>query len=115
MLYWLKLMETQVETVTYVGYKSNVEKRIAPYFRRLGITLVDLRPIDIQEFYTYCLSTLKVSGNTVLHYHANISKALKYAVRKDLILSKPNGEGRPAKSVEAHRPLLFLGGNRELD
>lgn len=24
MLYWLKLIETQVETVTYAGYKSNV-------------------------------------------------------------------------------------------
>ena len=89
LLYWLKLMETQVETVTYAGYQSNIEKRIAPYFRKRKITLGGLRSIDIQDFYTYCLTELKVSGNTVIHYHTNIGKALKYAVRKELIRSNP--------------------------
>lgn len=89
LLYWLKQIEPEVEVVTYAGYKSNIEKRIAPYFRLRKITLRNLRPIDIQDFYTYCLTVLKVSSNTVIHYHANIGKALKYAVRKDLLLSNP--------------------------
>lgn len=89
LVYWLKLMETQVEASTYAGYKSNIEKRIAPYFRQRRITLGNLRPIDIQDFYTYCLTELKISGNTAVHYHANISKALKYALRKDMITANP--------------------------
>lgn len=66
-----------------------MERCIVPYFREKDIRLVDLRPIDIQDFYTYCLTVRKVSNNTVIHYHANISKALKYAVRKDLIPTNP--------------------------
>lgn len=89
LLYWLKLMETQVETVTYAGYKSNIEQRVAPYFRNRKILLGGLKSIDIQDFYTYCLTELNVSGSTVIHYHANISKALRYAIRKDLIVSNP--------------------------
>ena len=87
--YWLKLEQTQVETVTYAGYKTNIENRIAPYFAGRHISLAKLKPIDIQDFYTYCLTELGVSNNTVIHYHANISKALKYAARKDLIQTNP--------------------------
>ena len=89
MLYWLTQIETEVEVVTFAGYKSNIEKRIAPYFRRKKVTLRNLKPIDIQEFYTYCQTVLKVSANTTIHYHANIKKALSYAVRKDLLPANP--------------------------
>ena len=89
LLYWLKAIEPQVETVTYANYKSNIEIRIAPFFRGRKTTLGKLKPIDIQEFYTDCLTRLGVSNNTVIHYHANLSAALKYALRKDMISVNP--------------------------
>ena len=42
---------------------------------------------DIQSFYLYELKT--VSASTVIHEHANIHKALKYAVKMDLIPYNP--------------------------
>lgn len=89
MLYWLKVIEPDVEIDTYCGYASNIEKCIAPYFRTKKIKLGELRALDIQEFYTHCQTIRKVSNNTIIHYHANISKALKYALKKDMISVNP--------------------------
>lgn len=47
MLYWLKVIEPNVEVDTFAGYSTNVEKCIVPYFREKKIQLGDLKPIDI--------------------------------------------------------------------
>lgn len=86
---WLNIIKASVEETTYAGYKIVVESRIAPYFEQLGVTLGTLTSLDIECFYEYCYNTLKLKGTTVQHYHANIHKALKYAVRHDLISSNP--------------------------
>jgi len=36
---------------------------------------------DIQDFYTYEFNENHVTANTVIHFHANVRKALQYAVR----------------------------------
>ena len=79
MLYWLRQVKASVDVTTYAGYKTNVEKRIVPFFRRRKVTLGGLRAGDIQDFYTYCSVELGISNNTIIKYHANISKALNYA------------------------------------
>lgn len=100
MLYWLRQVKHQVEVTSYYGYRSNVEKRIVPYFRKRKITLAGLRSSDIQEFYSYCLETLGIGNNTVIHYHANISAALNLAVRMDMIPMSPLKKGlRPQKTA----------------
>ena len=100
MLYWLRQIKYQVEATTYCSYKCYVEQRIAPFFRQKKVTLAALRASDIQEFYTYCLETLRIANNTVLHYHANISAALNYAVRMDMISQTPIKKGmRPQKTA----------------
>ena len=87
MRYWLKMMRTAVTETTYSSYCFNVEKHIIPYFEPLGVTLAGLHPRQIQSFYLHELKT--VSPGTVIHYHANIHKALKYAVKMDLIPFNP--------------------------
>ncbi len=53
---------------------------------------------DIQDYYTYEMKERKVSANTVIHRHANIHKALKYAVKIGLINSNPSDRiERPKK------------------
>lgn len=51
--------------------------------------LSELGPKDIQDYYSYCLNTEGLSPNTVIHIHANIRKALQYALKTGLINFNP--------------------------
>lgn len=81
---WLDVIKPDIRLTTYGGYCMNVKIVIAPYFREKGIYLQDLTASDVNDFYAEQLK--RVKATTVHKYHANISKALKYAVEKDLIL-----------------------------
>lgn len=89
MLYWLRQIRPRVEVDTYEGYRCIVERRIVPYFRPMNLTLAEVKPIHIQEFYTYCMNDLNLSANTTVHYHANLTNAMNYALKNDLILVDP--------------------------
>lgn len=103
MLSWLSNTKNSVEEVTYAGYEGAVTKRIAPYFKKMGVTLGNLTALDIERFYEYCFNTLGVKGSTVQHYHANLHKALKYAVKHDLI------GANPMEKVERPKSQKFVG------
>lgn len=84
---WLDIIKSSVAVPTFASYSTTVKKIVAPYFREKEVTLKNLTAKDIQEFY---LSELeRVSPSSVIHYHANIHKALKYAVKIDLIPFNP--------------------------
>ena len=70
-------------------------------FRKRNIKLVDLKATDLQDFYNKQLG--RVKANSVIHYHANIHKALKYAVKIDLIPTNP------ADKVERPKKNEFKG------
>ena len=80
---WLEVIRSEVKLTTFGGYQMNVQKAIVPYFRKKGILLQQLTAEDINDFYTDQLK--RVKAMTVHKFHANISKALKYAVEKDYI------------------------------
>ena len=84
---WLEAIRNNnknpIRPTTFGGYQMNVQKIIAPYFRKKRILLVDLTADDINDFYDEQLN--RVKAMTVTKYHANISKALKYAVRMNYI------------------------------
>lgn len=72
---------------------------MSTYFENKDITVSNIKPHDIQDFYQY-LTDAGLSGNTILHYHANIRKALQYAVKTDLIVSNPADKvDKPKKEV----------------
>ena len=100
MRYWLKMMRTAVTETTYSSYCFNVEKHIIPYFEPLGVTLAGLQPRQIQSFYLHEAETLK--NTSILRFHANLHKALKYAVRIDLIASNP------VDKVDRPKPQAFM-------
>lgn len=66
-----------------------IKSRINPYFKDKGLTLSELTPKHIQDYYLYSLNVEKVSANTVIHRHANIRKALQYALKLGLIGFNP--------------------------
>lgn len=100
MLSWVEIVRPNLEENTYAGYRGIIEKRIAPYFRSKKTTLGELKPIHIQEFYTFCQNTLHVSNNTVIHYHANLMSALKYATEMELISVTPMGKVKRPKLIQ---------------
>lgn len=98
---WLLSVKNTIEENTYDSYKVIVNK-ICDYFGDKNILLNDLKPVEIQKFYTYLYSK-ELTGNTVLHYHNVIRKALQTALKLDLILSNP------ADRVERPKKEQFIG------
>ena len=96
---WMEIARSTLKPNTAAGYASMIQNPIAPYFQQRGITLGGLQAVDIQMFFTSQLK--RVSANTVIHYHAIIHRALKYAVKTDLI------DVNPADKVERPRKDRF--------
>ena len=84
---WLEVIRDSIAVPTYASYSNLSNGVIIPYFRKYGTTLEYLAAKDIQQFYLE--QRKRVSGCTVIHYHAIIHKALKYAVKLDLIATNP--------------------------
>jgi len=80
---WLEAIRAEIKPTTFGGYQLNVQKAIVPYFKKKRILLYELTAEDINDFYTDQLK--RVKAMTVHKYHANISKALKYAVERQYI------------------------------
>lgn len=86
LLDWLETKKYSISETTYYAYKKQVERQICPYFAERKITLNDLTPSDIQDFYNDKLKNGKgkngsfTSGNTIRHYQASIHDALRQAV-----------------------------------
>ena len=98
---WLSIIKSSIAVPTYASYSEMIKSVIAPYFRERKITLRELKAQDIQDFYLKQLE--RVSASSVIHYHANIHKALKYAVKTDLI------PVNPADKVERPRKEKYVG------
>ena len=80
---WLEVAKTRIAVATYSSYSGMVRSTIAPYFRKIRVKLCDLEARHIQTFYNEKLKVVK--PNTVIHYHAVIHSALKYAVKTDML------------------------------
>ena len=82
-----EIAKGRLAVATYSSYAAMIKKPVGPYFRQRNLTLRELEARHLQMFYSEMLR--RVTPNTVIHYHANIHKALKYAVKMDLIPFNP--------------------------
>ena len=80
---WLQVVKIRVKPTTYNSYVCIVERKLEPYFKPLNYTLEGLKPSHIQAFYVHELES--ISANTVIHEHAVIYEALKYAFKIGLV------------------------------
>lgn len=85
---WLPAVKGNIELTTYSSYQGMLESRVYPYFKELGVTLANLKPKHIQDFYT--MQSERVKPATIKHYHAIIHEALEWAVNLELILYNPS-------------------------
>ena len=105
MLDWLEMMKNSVEVTTYASYVQAIKSKINPYFdaRFPALTLSQITPKHIQDYYTWEMTENNVSANTVIHRHANIRKALQYAFKTGLI------DINPADRIERPKKVKFVG------
>jgi integrase len=101
LLQWLEIAKPTIALTTYASYAGMAKSIIIPYFKERNTTLAGLKAIDIQTFYMQQLKRVKASS--VIHYHAVIHRALKYAVKIDLI------SVNPADKVERPKADKFIG------
>ena len=95
---WLQVAKSTIAITTYSSYSGMLKAPIYPWFKTKGVTLKKLTAKHIQDFYTAQMK--RVTANTVIHYHAIIHRALKYAVKTDLIPSNPADKiDRPKKNA----------------
>ena len=104
---WLESYKHNIEENTYDSYCTVVNK-ITNYFSGKNIKVKDLKPKHIQDFYN-SLYKKGLSPNTVLHYHANIRKALDIAMKLEII---PNN---PADRIERPKKSQFIGDFYSID
>ena len=81
---WLEIAKGRLAVATYSSYAAMIKKPVGPYFRQRNLTLRELEARHLQMFYSEMLR--KVKPNTVIHYHAIIHSALKYAVKTDMLV-----------------------------
>ena len=84
LLEWLEIAKGRLAVATYSSYAAMIKKPVGPYFRQRNLILRELEARHLQMFYSEMLR--KVKPNTVIHYHAIIHSALKYAVKTDMLV-----------------------------
>ena len=84
LLEWLEIAKGRLAVATYSSYAAMIKKPVGPYFHQRNLTLRELEARHLQMFYSEMLR--KVKPNTVIHYHAIIHSALKYAVKTDMLV-----------------------------
>ena len=98
---WLKVAKSTVKLTTYASYSEITQKAIVPYFEPLHLKLRNVTAQEIQQYYLSELN--RVSANSVIHYHAVIHRALKYAVKTKMI------QYNPADDVDRPKKEKFMG------
>lgn len=96
---FLKRVEPELQKSTIVSYRSMTNGKIRRYFqRRPQLTVGNLKPQDIQDFYQSLFAD-GVVANTVIHYHALLRRAFQQAFKDEMIDANPfDRVGRPRKN-----------------
>lgn len=96
---YLKRVEPELQKNTIHSYRAMVQGKIRRYFqRRPQLTVGNLKPQDIQDFYQSLFAD-GVVANTVIHYHALLRRAFQKAFKEERIDANPfDRVGRPKKN-----------------
>ena len=82
---WLETIKPTIAETTYESYSQKLNS-VVRYFDTVfpDITLAEVTAVELQKFYNDKFAE-GITANTIKHYHANIHKALKYAVKIGLV------------------------------
>ena len=110
--HWLENAKPTSAFTTYDSYRHSIG-RISEYFDREfpHLLLSEVTPLQLQKFYND-LYDLGRKGSTIRQYHVNIHRALKYAVKMDIIPANPDDKTDLPKA-EKHESSFY--NKEELD
>lgn len=104
---WLEKIKPEVTPNTYRSYHGNMTNHIIPYFEVHKVTLRELKPMHLQDYYVSKLqpnskinSEDALSPTTIKHHHQNISKALSDAVARGIITFNPASAAKTPKAKQ---------------
>ena len=105
---WLEHHRSRITDASYSEYQKTINRVIVPYFESFenGLTLFDLQPSHIQNFYDYRMREHGTSARTIIKYHANIHRSLDYAVKMGHIATNPADKVELPKATE-HRANFY--------
>lgn len=84
---YLPTQKNKIEMITYHTYSRFIHY-IKQFFKKGKIKLKELKPYHLENFYNH-LTAKKLSGNSIIRYHALIRKSLQFAYTNDFINSNP--------------------------
>ena len=90
LVHWLEAIKPTISDATYESY-THVIRKTKEYFDENypHLMLTEITALQIQQFYNDKYNS-GLTANTIKHYHANLHKALKYAVKMDLLPNNPS-------------------------
>jgi integrase len=100
---WMEVHSSRVRERTIYGYRNVLRRYVVPCLGSKQLTL--LRPSDLDGLYTQMLQR-GLSPRTVLQTHRIVKKALKQAVRWNLIARNPVDLVDPPKYKRKEMPVL---------
>lgn len=77
---WMEANKPNIANTTYDQYLNILVNHIQPYFDSRGITVSRLTAGDLEDYYTFKISS-GLSANSVIKHHAIIRTALQWAVK----------------------------------
>lgn len=112
---WLKRKKPCIELSTWEGYQIYTEKHIIPFFEPLKLTLRELKPSHIQDYYLYKYTSGRLDGKpgglsipSIKKHSIVLKDALNEAVLSEMITKNPAvGVKMPAKN-KASTKRVFL-------
>lgn len=88
MIKWLENLKPDIRQTTYEGYWNTVYNHIVPYFEPTKLTVQDIEPMHIQDYYN-SKREAGLAPSSIKRHHANIRKALQEALYQNLIPFNP--------------------------
>lgn len=120
---WIEYDRPHITVTTYNQYVNMLNNHIAPYFNARNITVGNVTPGDLEDYYRFKVAE-GLSPNTVIKHHAIIRSALQWALKHQYIRFNPADLAtRPSKvhyqanepySVEEVAQLLTLTQNEPI-
>ncbi|WP_457945403.1 tyrosine-type recombinase/integrase [Caproiciproducens sp. LBM24188] len=102
--YWMEnVVKPNRQLTTYHFYKGMIDKYTSPLLG--SIPIQDLKPTQIQKYYTQLKNQYKLSLNTIRKHHDMLHLVLGTAVKQEQILQNPVDKVEPPQ--KQHREAKF--------
>lgn len=116
---WLEKKKTCTEMSTWEGYQIYVERHIVPYFEPLKLSLRDIKPQHIMDYYHYKYTAGRLDGKEgglsipSIKKHATVIKEIfgEALIAEYIIRNPATGVKLPAKDVST-KDKVFLNSDK---